>query len=381
MTMPGQDYASEQDRYNYLMNLRNQGVPLDSNANAFLDSYNSGGGASVGTAVQSAGAPGDLNIPEGYVYEMQARDHAMQRYVADQQAALAREAMVIDREANAINQQIAAMNAQTQRDIANLNAATQKEIAAKDRELQLQLQRGQIEHERYLQQRELAQRESEFKRDLALRTLIADREYEVQKAQLRLNELAEIREERALQAQLASNPTDFVAYELYKRMLAQVPPGTGTAEASIMAWDNAQAIAAGGSMQEIQNSLAGGPAGGGDNLIGQPYDNTGTGTHSDETMARVADSIFNQAGADWNPNLSGTGIFGSKITAPNQLSRAEAGDMTEQELGILSSFLKAGIQVGPEGKRMSIDPQEWMQQAEASWIPTLESVGNPTEYR
>jgi hypothetical protein len=99
-------------------------------------------------------------------------------------------------------------------------------------------------------------------------------------------------------------------------------------------------------------------------------------------MAKVADSVFNQAGADWNPNLSGTGIFGSKISAPNQLSRAEANDMTEQEMGILSSFLKAGIEVpGAGGKRMSIDPQEWLQQAEASWIPTLEGVGNPTEYR
>lgn len=347
------DYVDEEDRYQYLTGLVRSGVNIAPDAQGFLNEYGSRRGqvqAQTNAYVPPSNGVSNtsLGVQPGYMWEVQAREHALSKYVVDLQT-------------------------QTQRDIANINASTQKEIAAKDRALQLQLQRNQISADKYMQARELAQRESQFARDLALRSLIADREHEINKANLELNRLGEIRMERELQARLAANPQDFVAYELYKRML---PPGqqfTGASPAaeSQANWDLASTMAGG-------NATIG-TVPGQQNMLGTPYE-AAPPAYDDNTLATVAAGIFGQQGeTEYNPALGGAGIFGSDIPSPNEFSRAQGGSMTDSELGILQSFLKAGVDMG-NGKRVSIDPGEWLSQAEKSWIPTMSSIGQQVKY-
>lgn len=306
-----------------------------------------GGGAVTGAP---AGGGTGLNIPQGYQYEIQAREHAVQKYISE-------------------------LEASTARDIANINNQAAAELARADRELQLRLQRNEIDAQKYMQMRELKQRESEFARDLALRTLIAERDYELGQAELELGRLAEVRMERELQAKLAANPQDFVAYEMYKRLRAGQTVSATDPELmeaqNQQSWDAASLAAQGNELLGTEQ--------GDTTLIGQPYD-APPPAYTDETLQQVAQGIQQQAEAAWNPALSGKGVFGSTINAPNMLSRQQANNMSESEMGILTSFLRAGIETEPGGPRMALDPQEWFTQAEKSWIPTLESVGGLTRY-
>lgn len=323
---------------NYLSGAAPQAAP------AATQSY--GGGAVTGAPSGGTG----LNVPAGYQYEIQAREHALQKYISE-------------------------LEANTARDIANINNQAQADMARQDRELQLRLQRNEIDAQKYLQMRELKQRESEFARDLALRTLIAERDYELGQAELELGRLAEVRMERELQAKLAANPQDFVAYEMYKRLRAgQTVSAT---DPSLMeaqnqeSWDAASLAAQGNELLGTEE--------GDTTLIGQPYD-APPPAYTDETLQQVAQGIQQQAEAAWNPTLAGTGAFGAQINAPNMLSRQQAGNMTDSEMGILTSFLRAGIEKSPGGPRMALDPQEWFSQAERSWIPTLDSISNSVRY-
>lgn len=253
----------------------------------------------------------------------------------------------------------------------DLNRSQQSLMAETERKLQLELQAGNLDAQKYLQQRELAQRESEFARDLALRTLEADRQNKLQRAQLQINQAAEIRQERLLQSQLAANPQDLVAYEFYKRNL-------GTPEA----WNLAQQWSQQGGTANPTGMAAqsGGPLG------NEQIDSTGESypdappAYSDETLQQLAAGLYGGSGKSlYNPGLSGTGVFGAQIESPGAISRSEGLALTDQELGILSSFLRGGIDMG-NGRRTSIDPSDYFQQAERGWIPTVSSIGGVTQY-
>lgn len=244
---------------------------------------------------------------------------------------------------------------------------------ASNEALQRELQAGRLDADKYMQAKALAQQEAEFSRNLALQTLTADRDFQLKSA-------GEAREERLLRAQLAANPEDTVAYEFYKR-------GGATPEA----WNMAQQFAqAGGTATAAADPTATGsgqfnPA----PLSGNPYpaDNP---AYSDSTLQSLVSGFYDAGGqggeggpqALYNPRLSGTGAFGAQIQGPQAISRAKGQRMTDDEMGVLTSFLNAGVDVGG-GKRVSIDPNEYFKQVEQSWIPTLSgsASGGRTEYR
>jgi hypothetical protein len=217
-----------------------------------------------------------------------------------------------------------------------------------DRQLQDQLANKQIDANKYLQKKELAQRESEFSRNIALQKIIADRDHAVQQAQLELQRNAEARAERSFQAELAANPARWIEYEFYKRGLGN-PQAMG----------QAQQI-----MQQGQN-------GAGNVSLQQPY--------SDETIQKTGAALQNPEGPEYNPNLAGTGAFGIQVQSPNTLSRNEATNLSDTEMAMLASVLKAGININ--GNQVALDPGDYFQQVEGSWIPTLSQTTPLTQYR
>ncbi|HXH05375.1 MAG TPA: hypothetical protein VNI83_02175 [Vicinamibacterales bacterium] len=286
-----------------------------------------------------AGAGGTpLQLNPGYMYQLAQQEQAFQ-----------------------LQMQQVQQNFQAQQN--ELNRAFSRQMAETERRLQLELQRGNLDAQKYMQQRELAQREAEFARTLALQTLIAERDFQLRKVQ-------EARQERLLQAQLAANPQDLVAYEFYKRSLGRPE-----------AWDLAQQFAAGGD-GDAQIAAAGGAGVPTETLSGEPYPEAPP-AYSDEALQQLAASFYaNTPGAAplYNPNLAGEGVFGAQIQSPGAISRAQGVNLSDAEMGILASFLRAGVDMGG-GKRVSINPDEYFQQVERSWIPTLSSVGTQTQYR
>jgi len=330
-----------------------QWMPAAANVVISSTSVNGVNGVNGGTAAQN----GNLQLNPGYQYDIQSRDHAFE---ADQQ-----------RINNEFQSQQNALNRQMQQQLAN------QDLALRER-----LQNGEIDANKYMQARSLAQQESEFARSLAQRTLEADRDFQLSAA-------TEAREERLLRAQLAANPQDTVAYEFYKRGMG----GTET-------WDLAQQFANGGNPQGAQAgaTTAGVGAQATQEAAAAGLDTTGASyqpdnpAYSDQTMQQLLAAFYGGnndgqgtpgapgQGALYNPRLSGSGVFGSQIQSPGAISRRAGSRMTNNEMGVLSSFLRGGIDVGG-GKRVSIDPAEYFQQVEDSWIPTASSVGQGTQYR
>jgi hypothetical protein len=57
--------------------------------------------------------------------------------------------------------------------------------------------------------------------------------------------------------------------------------------------------------------------------------------------------------------------------------------MSDQDLALLSSFLRGGIDVAPGKKETSfvgLDPQEYFSQVIKSWVPTLAESRQATRY-
>src|SRR3990167_4695945 len=104
---------------------------------------------------------------------------------------------------------------------AALERASRERLASMSDSLQRELQMGRIGADKYLSQLELAQRESEFSRDVALRTLNQNHQVEMDRIDAELGRLREAREERLLQSQLAATHADFVAYEHSTRSLGE----------------------------------------------------------------------------------------------------------------------------------------------------------------
>jgi len=214
--------------------------------------------------------------------------------------------------------------------------------------------------------------------------------------EVQIQQEAEQRQERQLQSQLAANPNDFVQYEYYKRMLGS--PTTLSTAQSMMGGTATLGTGVqtglgqfGGQYDDwlrahpqydmvMQNGqptvvpLGGGNGGG---TTGTTY-SAAPPAYADSTLQSVTAGIQN-GGADYNPNLGGTGAFGATIKAPNQLSRAQALNMSPSEQQIMNSFLSGGINMG-NGKLTSIDPTDWWAQQQKSQVPTLSSVGGGTRY-
>lgn len=233
---------------------------------------------------------------------------------------------LMDRAA-AIDREMLSLGAQYDQELARVNADAQKHIAQMNANLQKELQAGNIDAQKFLQQKQLAQQEAEFARSLAQRQVEADRSWAIQ------------------QYQMSANPVDFVAYQFLKRGQAE-----GTAPA------------------------AGSAVGTGADQVRLP------GAASDQSIQGMFSGLTGGSNTPWNPSLAGQGVFGVNIEAPNQLSRNEAMGLSDQEMGLLSSFLKAGVDVN--GQRVALDPEDYFSQSERSWIPTLaQGARGGTQYR
>lgn len=249
---------------------------------------------------------------------------------------------------------------------------------------------------------------------------IAQEQNRLQGLQVQINQEAEQRQERQLQANLAANPQDFVAYEYYKRALGnptalgavsnnggvqaptapstgvpnagngntpdpvtgQIPTGipTGGADNSYYAWaatnSGINGAASGGGVDP--SAATPGVAPTSSQFSGTNY-SPAPPAYNDPTLANVANSIQSGGQAQWNPALSGQGAFGSTIDAPNQIGRNTYGSLSPSEQAIMQSFLNAGVQMN--GQQVSIDPSDYLAQMQKSWVPTLSGgVGQQTQY-
>ncbi|KKN29517.1 hypothetical protein LCGC14_0843290 [marine sediment metagenome] len=124
---------------------------------------------------------------------------------------------------------------------------------------------------------------------------------------------------RSLQeAQLGANPADFVAYELYKRSLQEQGFATESAARSDL---------------EIQD-------------------------------------IFSLAlGLESGENL-GLGQFGVELPTTGSISRSELQGFNPTDIGILSSFLRGGVETG-EDEFQGINPEDFFTELEEGLIPVL----------
>ena len=238
----------------------------------------------------------------------------------------------------------------------NIDQGFQSKMAAEDRRLQDDLLNKQINNSQYMQQRDLAQREAEFARSIAFDQERFRHQKKIDEAQVKLGEAAEARMERQLRAELSANPTDWVAYEEYMR---QVQDPSYLARAESM-----------GTGAGAEGALVG--------QSGQPYPESPAAA-GDDRIRGLANSITGGGNLEYNPNLSGTGYAGANIPSPNQFSREHLMSLSDTEMKMLTGLLQAGIDIGG-GQRVAVNPADFFQQAENSFIPTLAEAGPSTQY-
>ena len=137
------------------------------------------------------------------------------------------------------------------------------------------------------------------------------------KAQELMTRQAQADARRMQEAQLGANPADFVAYELYKRSLEEqgyTPQGAIRSDVDI---------------QDIFSLALG----------------------LDEGLS------------------AGTGQFGVDIPTTGSISRSELQGFNPTDIGILSSFLRGGVET--DGGFQGINPEDFFTELEEGLIPTL----------
>lgn len=256
------------------------------------------------------------------------------------------------------------MQSDQAKEVANLNNAAQSALQDKINGLQEQLKSQDITEAQYELAKTQAETESQFSRQLALDQLKEQHSYELQSQNNDIARAAEARQERSTEAALGANPTDWVAYELYQRQMA-APNAITLSNPS------------GGSSGGTSPSSSSGTQ---TQLNGSPYDNAPP-AYDDSSIQAMANGLFNPNPSGYNPNEHGTGVFGTTINAPNQLSRSQYGNLSDTEMGLLTGLLKAGI-TQPNGQRVAINPTDYFTQSQNGWVPTLSggSPNTPTQY-
>ena len=151
----------------------------------------------------------------------------------------------------------------------------------------------------------------EFLLNIGLQEMIANQQAELQRAGQ-----ADVR--RLQEAQLGSNPADFVAFELYKR-----------------------------SLQE------------------QGFTPTG----AVRTDPEIQDIFSLALGLEGGENL-GVGPFGVELPSTGSISRSELQAFNPTDIGILSSFLRGGVETG-EGTFQGINPEDFFTELEEGLVPIL----------
>jgi hypothetical protein len=289
-------------------------------------------------------SPGPVDVQPGLDWQYLQEQLALDKYIADLTAQVQRE------------------DSANRTAVAEINRASQAESDARNADLQRDLQSGRIDAEKYLQEQRLIQQEAEYTRTLALNTRSQEHIEKMDTINAELARAQEYREERLLHAQLAASPADTVLYEFFKR-------GLGTPE-------ELEGAGPGGTGAQRVTDTLGGFLEGDGTLSGEDY-LAPPPAYSDEALQQLMESIFGATpGAGYNPNLGGIGAFGAEIKSPGDISRSQFLGMGPTTLGILSSFLKAGVQTEPgvDASRVSINPEDYFAQLVRSFIPTAETT-------
>lgn len=186
---------------------------------------------------------------------------------------------------------------------------------------QFGLQREQFDFQKETFAQEFGLRREQFEADFGLR----ERQFEFQQEQFA--ETFGLEQERfgleqtLAEAQLAANPSNFVALQLYRRSL------------------------------EEQGLVA----------------PSGQGSVSDEEIQDLFSLVLGLEGGA----TQGEGQFGVELPTPGAISRSQFGQFTESDIGLLESFLRGGVDVG-EGEFAGINPMDFFQEVEEGFIPTID---------
>lgn len=211
--------------------------------------------------------------------------------------------------------------------IRNLMSANSEKVAQIQADVALKVSQGEITQSEgeFVRKYALDQQSQKFAEELGRAQL------EISKRQTAVQEKDQALQERQVGAQLAANPSDWIAYQYYTRQ-----PG----------YTQQQGLPPGYSDQQIQD---------------------------------VAQGLFNPGSNQYNPGLQGTGAFGAQIQAPNTFSRSEMVNLSPTQHDMISGLLKAGINTG--GSTVPVVPDDYFGQVSRSLIPTLaEGSGKVTQY-
>jgi hypothetical protein len=150
---------------------------------------------------------------------------------------------------------------------------------------------------------------------------------------------------RALELQLSMSPIDYVAYQSYlrEREAEGLPTYSG-------------ASAADEDIQAMLNAFWGG----GEEVAPQ-------GRAQLRRTGRRAGQGVAVGGGGGGGDILGVGEFGVGIPRTEAISRAEAGEMSPDEMDILTSFLRAGFET-PEGT-VTYDPGDYYRELEKGFVP------------
>ena len=135
---------------------------------------------------------------------------------------------------------------------------------------------------------------------------------------IRAAKAAEDTSRRLEESRLAANPADFVAYELYKR-----------------------------------------------SLVDQGFTPEGA-VRSDLEIQELVDVALGLNAGD----TAGTGRFGVDIPTTGSISRSELQSFNPTDIGILSSFLRGGVDTG-RGEFQGINPEDFFTELEEGLVPVL----------
>jgi len=173
-----------------------------------------------------------------------------------------------------------------------------------------------------------------LQREIALAIQAAEDE------RVRLLEESQADTRRLTEAQLAANPADFVAYELYKRSLVEQgfqPEGQVRSDVDIQNLFNT-------ALNLDQGAVPG---------TALPDASSATGT-------------------------LGAGQFGVNIPSTQSVSRSELQGLSKTAIDTLSSFLRGGVDTG-EGDFQGINPADFFTELEEGLVPVL--PGQRTQFK
>ncbi|KKL09838.1 hypothetical protein LCGC14_2561850 [marine sediment metagenome] len=205
----------------------------------------------------------------------------------------------------------------------------------------------------------------QFEKQLTLEKFIADQLAQLERDRIALQEQRDTDARRLTEAQLGANPADFVAFELYKRSLQEQGFDTQSPVRSDTEIQDLFSLALDLEKQQppgIEAPRPGEPTGGFDRFI------------DPDRVGRLGEDMRGlfpsppQASIS-NPDVLGTGQFGVDIPTTGSISRSQFQGFNPTDIGILSSFLRGGVEV--DDGFQGINPEDFFTELGEGFVPTL----------